>query len=112
MKKALHTILKLLLVCTIFLGLQGKVIIRYLEFFHKNPESEILHSDVACVKNFIPCCKLQCFTRYFKLLNTPIAALLLIFIIDYLINDLLFFKEKLSIADSIRLLRLRAPPFI
>ena len=112
MKKALHTILKLLLVFTIFLGLQGKVIIRYLEFFHKNQESELLHPGVTQVKNAIPCCKLQCFTRYFKLLNTPVATHLLIFRIDYLINGQLFFKEKLSAAAPFRLLPLRAPPLI
>ncbi len=44
MKKAFHTILKFLLALVIFLGLQGKVIVRYTEIFHQNHKSEIAHT--------------------------------------------------------------------
>ncbi len=113
MKKAFHTILKLLLVLVIFLGLQGKVIIRYLEIFHKNHKSEIVHSGAVRVKNAIIHCKLQCFTRHFQVLDSPVSPFLLILIVTAsLITDLLYisFKEKLAFADSVQLLPLRAPP--
>jgi hypothetical protein len=111
-KKAFHTTIKLLLILTIFIGLQGKVIIRYLEVLQKNHESEIAHSGVAGVKKAVIHCNLQCYTRTFKVLDTPGATLLLILIITTLIADLpnIFFGEKLSLADSVRLLPLRAPP--
>jgi hypothetical protein len=112
-KKALHTTLKLLLVLTIFLGLQGKVIIRYLEIFHKNHKSEIVHTGATRVKNGIIHCKLQCYTQHFQVLDIPpVAALFFFLITTLLIVDLLYisFKEKLLIADSVRLLPLRAPP--
>ncbi len=112
MKKVLHTILKLLLTLVIFLGLQGKVIIRYSAIFHKNHRSELVHSNTTRVKNAIIHCKLQCYTRHFHVLDVvPVATFLCILIIA-LSRDLLyiFFKEKLFLADSIRLLPLRAPP--
>lgn len=116
MKKALYTILKLLLVLSIFLGLQGKVIIRYLEIFHKNNKSEMVHPDAARVKRAIIHCKLQCYTRHFQALDapTPVASLLLLLIIPLLITNLLYisFEEKLSLADPIPLLPLRAPPVL
>jgi len=112
MKKAFDTILKLLLVLTIFLGLQGKVIVRYAEIFHKNTKNEITHTGMKRVKASIIQCKLQCYTRYFQVLDAPVATLLLILSAAVLVTDLLYipFKEKLSIAGSVRLLPLRAPP--
>jgi hypothetical protein len=112
MKKPLHTILKLLLILAIFLGLQGKVIIRYLEIFHKTHKSEIVGSDATQVRKAIIYCKLQCYTRQFQALAAPDATLFLILIGAVLVTDLLYIpvKEKLSVADSIRLLPLRAPP--
>jgi hypothetical protein len=112
MKKALYTTLKLLLILAIFLGLQGKVIIRYLEIFHKNHKSEIVPSNVTRVKKAVIYCKLQCYTRHFQVLDAPGAKLLLILIVASLITDLLYIslKEKLFVADPVRLLPLRAPP--
>ena len=112
MKKALHIISKLLLILAIFLGLQGKVIIRYLEIFHKNHKSEIVHSNVTRVKKAVIHRNLQCYTRHFQVLNAPVAALLLILIVASLITDLLYIslKETLFVADPVRLLPLRAPP--
>ena len=112
MKKAFHTTIKLLLIFTIFIGLQGKVIIRYLEISHKNEKSETAHSGVARVKKAVIHCNLQCYTRDFKVLDTPGATLLMILIFTTLVTDLpnIFFAEKPFLASSVRLLSLRAPP--
>jgi hypothetical protein len=111
-KKAFHTAIKLLLILTIFIGLQGKVITRYLEIPQKNQKSETAHSEVGMVKKAVIHCNLQCYTRDFKVLDTPGATLLLIFLITTLITDLpnIFFEEKPFFAVSVRLLPLRAPP--
>ena len=66
MKKAFHTILKFLLALVIFLGLQGKVIVRYTEIFRQNHKSEIAHTGNVQVKTAIIQCKLQCYTQYFQ----------------------------------------------
>jgi hypothetical protein len=112
MKKTLHTIFKLLLVFTIFLGLQGRVLIRYAEIFHIKHKSELTHSGVIKLKADIVHCKLQCYTQHFQVLDIPVIPFFFSLITASLIIDLLYipFKEKLSIADSIRLLPLRAPP--
>jgi hypothetical protein len=112
MKKVLYTILKFLLVLTIFLGLQGRVLIRYAEIFHIKQKSELAHSGVIKVKANIIHRKLQCYTQHFQALDIPISTFFFSLITASLIIDLLYisFKEKLSIADSVRLLPLRAPP--
>lgn len=113
MKKALHALLKLLLVLAIFLGLQGRVIMRYAEAFHKSTDSELVHSSANIVKAGIVHCKLQCYTRHFQVVNIPLIALfLLTFIAASLIIALFYilFKDKLSLAEPVRLLPLRAPP--
>ena len=112
MKKTVHTILRLLLVFVIFLGLQGRVLMRYAEIFQKNHKSELVHTEVTKVKAGIHHCKLQCYTKHFQVLDTPFAALLFTLITASLITDLLyiFLNGKLPIAGSIRLLPLRGPP--
>jgi H+/Cl- antiporter ClcA len=114
MKKALHAILKLLLVLAIFLGLQGRVLVRYAEIFHKKHKSELVQSGITTVKAGIVHCKLQCYTQHFQVLDLPLIAFLFSLITASLITDLLYisFKEKLSIAGSVRLLPLRAPPVL
>jgi hypothetical protein len=113
MKKAFNTILKLLLVLAIFLGLQGKVIVRYTEVFNQNHKSEIAHSGKTRVKAAIIHCKLQCYTRHFQSLHPPLASLLRILIVAPVIAGLLYipFKEDFIAVCPIRLLPLRAPPF-
>jgi hypothetical protein len=113
MKKAFHTILKLLLVLVIFLGLQGKVIIRYLEIYHKNHKIEQAQSEATKVKSAIIHCKLQCYTQHFQTLDIPLIAFLFSFITALVVIKRLylpFFKEKHSLTSSVRLLPLRAPP--
>jgi hypothetical protein len=112
MKKAFHTILKLLLVLAIFLGLQGRVIVRYIEIFHQNHKSEVAHRAKTQVKAGIIRCKLQCYTRHFHTLDIPLVSLLLVLITTGPFTALLYitFKEKTSATYSIRLLPLRAPP--
>ena len=110
MKKTFHTLLKLLLVLVIFLGLQGKVIIRYLEIF--NHKTEQVHTEPAKVKAAIVHCKLQCYTQHFQALDIPLIAFLFSFITaSFVINRFyLPFKVKYSLTGSVRLLPLRAPP--
>ena len=112
MKSAFHTVLKLLLVLAIFLGLQGKVIVRYAEIFHQSYQSGITHSVNTQVKASIIHCKLQCYTRHFQSLHPPLALLLLILIAAPVIAGLLYipFKEDFIAVYPIRLLPLRAPP--
>lgn len=112
MKKILHTTLKLLLVFLIFIGLQGKVLVRYAEIFNKNHKSEINHQEKAHVKASIIHCKLQCYTQHFQTLHAPAIAFLFTLIIAPIITRLLYIplKEKFSTAESVRLLPLRAPP--
>jgi hypothetical protein len=115
MKKALHAILKLLLVLAIFLGLQGRVLVRYAEIFHKNHKNELVNSGINKVKAGIIHCKLQCYTQHFQVLDIPLVAFffsLITLIATSLIIELFYipFKEKLSLADPVRLLPLRAPP--
>jgi hypothetical protein len=116
MKKALHAILKLLLVLTIFLGLQGRVLVRYAEIIlHKNHKNELVNSGTAKVKAGIIHCKLQCYTQHFRVLDIPFVAFfvsLIILLTASLIIDQVYipFKEKFSLADPVRLLPLRGPP--
>lgn len=115
MKKTLHAILKLLLVLTIFLGLQGRVLVRYAEIFHKYHKNELINSGTAKVKAGIIHCKLQCYTQHFRVLDIPFVTCLLsviALIAASLIIDLFYisFKEKFSVADPVRLLPLRGPP--
>jgi hypothetical protein len=113
MKKALHAILKFLLVVAIFLGLQGRVLVRYAEMFHKNHKTELVHSSGTIVKAGIVHCKLQCYTQHFRMLDIPFIAFFLITLIAISsIIDLVYIhlKDKLSFADPVRFLPLRAPP--
>jgi hypothetical protein len=112
MKNVLHTILKLLLVLAIFLGLQGRVLVRYAEIFHKNHKNELVNSETNKIKTGIVHCKLQCYTQHFQELGLPLIAFFFILITVSLGTNLLyiFFKEKLSITGSVQLLPLRAPP--
>jgi hypothetical protein len=115
MKKALHAILKLLLVLAIFLGLQGRVLVRYAEIFHKYHKNELVNSGTAKLKAGIIHCKLQCYTQHFRVLDIPLVACLfslITLIAASIIIDLIYvpFKEKLSLADPVRLLPLRGPP--
>ncbi|MDB5142340.1 MAG: hypothetical protein JWQ66_1053 [Mucilaginibacter sp.] len=112
MKKILHITLKLLLVSLIFIGLQGKVLVRYAEIFNKNHKSEITHPEKAHLKASIIHCKLQCYTQHFQKLHVPVAALLFTLIIAPIITRPRYIplKEKFSTAGPVRLLPLRAPP--
>ena len=112
MKKAVHNTIKLLLILTIFIGLQGRVIARYLETIHQNQKSEIGRSGVVNLKAAVVRCNLQCYVRDFKVLDIPGAVFLLIFIIPILISKLpeLFFQEKPILQSPARLSSLRAPP--
>lgn len=112
MKKAQHAIWKLLLVLTIFLGLQGRVLARYAEIFHKTHKNEQIHSEATKLKTGIVHCKLQCYTQHFQGLDIPIIAFLFFLSTASVIIDLLYtsFKEKRSPTGSFRLLPLRAPP--
>ena len=112
MKKAFHSILKFLLALVIFLGLQGKVIVRYTEIFHQKHKSEIAHTGNAQVKTAIIQCKLQCYTQYFQSPHAPVAALLSILNIALVITGLFYicFKEEFQTTYPIRLIPLRAPP--
>jgi hypothetical protein len=112
MKNALHTILKLLLVLAIFLGLQGRVLVRYAEIFHKHNKNELVNLGLTKVKAGIVHCKLQCYTQHFQELDLPIIAFFFFLIAVSLVTDPLYisFKEKLPITGSVRLLPLRAPP--
>jgi hypothetical protein len=112
MKKILHITLKLLLVSLIFIGLQGRVLVRYAEIFNKSHKSEIAHPEKAHLNAGIIHCKLQCYTQHFQKLHVPVTALLFTLIIAPIITWLLYipFKEKFSLTDSVRLRPLRAPP--
>ena len=113
MKKILHITLKLLLVSLIFIGLQGKVLVRYAEIFNKNHKSEITHPEKAHLKASIIHCKLQCYTQHFQKLHVPVAALLFTLMIAPIITRPLYIiplKEKFPTVGPVRLLPLRAPP--
>jgi hypothetical protein len=112
MKKVLHITLKLLLATLIFIGLQGRVLVRYVEIFNKNHPSEITHPEKAHLNASIIHCKLQCYARDLHKLSAPVAALLFILIITPVITWLLYIplKEKSPTAGQVRLLPLRAPP--
>ena len=112
MKKVLHITLKLLLISLIFVGLQGRVLVRYAEIFNKGHNSEITHPEKAHLNAGIIYCKLQCYTQNFQRLHVPVAALLFTLIIAPIITWLLYlpFKESFSTAGTVRLLPLRAPP--
>jgi len=113
MKKILHITLKLLLVFLIFIGLQGKVLVRYAEIFNKSRKSEITHQEKAHVKVRIIHCKLQCYTQHFQTLHTPAIAFLFTLLIASIIAAQLLYiphKEKFSTSEPVRLLPLRAPP--
>jgi hypothetical protein len=112
MKKALHTTLKLLLVLTIFLGLQGRVLMRYAEIFNKNHKNELVHSRTTKVKANIVHCKLQCYTRHFKLLNIPNKTFFSTLNEPLLVFEQVYIplQENLNFTPPVRLLPLRAPP--
>jgi hypothetical protein len=112
MKNVLHNILKLLLVITIFLGLQGRVLVRYAQIFHKNHKNELVNSAITNVKAGIVHCKLQCYTKHFQVLDISLIAFFFFLITVALVTNLFYisFKEKLSITGPVLLLPLRAPP--
>jgi hypothetical protein len=112
MKNVLHTILKPLLVLAIFLGLQGRVLVRYAEIFHKNHKNERVNSEINKTKTGIVHCKLQYYTQHFQEVGLPLIAFFFILITVSLGTDLfyIFSKEKFSITGSVQLLPLRAPP--
>jgi hypothetical protein len=112
MKKAFHTILKLLLVLTIFWGLQGRVIIRYAEIFYKNHRTEQANAGNVKIRAGIIHCKLQCYTQHFHKLYAPLALLLLVLIVAPVVTILLYIshKERYPAVYPIRLIPLRAPP--
>ncbi|MDB5124871.1 MAG: hypothetical protein JWP94_3000 [Mucilaginibacter sp.] len=114
MKKALRSVLKFLLVLAIFLGLQGRVLVRYAEIFQKNHKSELTHSTTTKVKAGIIHRKLQCYTQHFQALDIPPIANFFSLITATLVTGPSYipFKEKLCLADPIRLLPLRAPPVL
>jgi hypothetical protein len=112
MKKALHTTLKLLLVLTIFLGLQGRVLMRYAEIFNKNHKNELVHSETTKVKANIVHCKLQCYTQHFKLLSIPAKTFFSTLNEPLLVFEQVYIPllENLNFNPPVRLLPLRAPP--
>lgn len=114
MKKTLRTILKFLLVLSIFLGLQGRVLARYAESLHKNQKKEPAHLTVTKIKAGVVHRNLQCYTQHFNTLNIPPIASSFSFITATSVTYLPYipFKEKLCLADPVRLLPLRAPPLL
>jgi hypothetical protein len=114
LKKAFHSTIKLLLIFTIFIGLQGRVIVRYLETLHENQECETGYAGIATIKAAVVYCNLQCYARDFKVLDKPGAAFLSTFIIPVLVSEraVLFLKEKSSSLSLPRLSLLRAPPVL
>lgn len=113
MKKALRSILKFLLVLAIFLGLQGRVLVRYAEMFHKNQTKELAHSTTIKIKAGIIHRKLQCYTQHFYALDIPPVANFFSLITALVTGPpYIPFREKLCLADPIRLLPLRAPPVL
>jgi hypothetical protein len=114
MKKALHSILKLLLVLAIFLGLQGRVLVRYAEGLHKNQKKELAHSATTKIKAGIVHRNLQCYTQHFQELAIPPVANFYSLITATLVTapPYILFKEKLCLTDPVRLLPLRGPPVL
>jgi hypothetical protein len=114
MKKNLHTVLKLLLVLAIFLGLQGRVLVRYAEGLHKNQKKELAHSANTKIKAGIVHRNLQCYTQHFQELAIPPIANFFSLITAPLLTGPPYipFREKLCLADPVRLLPLRAPPVV
>jgi hypothetical protein len=90
MKKTINKVLKLILVFLIFSGLQGRVVIRYLEVFHIKHAANITKSKHPVVKEAIVHCKLQCYTRHFQILDLPLAAFLLV-ILSVLVERTIFY---------------------
>ncbi|MDB5132188.1 MAG: hypothetical protein JWR02_1937 [Mucilaginibacter sp.] len=114
MKKAVRSTLKLLLVITIFLGLQGRVLVRYAEMFHKNETKELAHSTAVKIKAGVIHRKLQCYTQHFQALGIPPVTISLSLITATTIAAPLYipFKKELCKVDPVPLLPLRAPPVI
>jgi hypothetical protein len=112
MKKNLHTALELLLVLLIFTGLQGRVIIRYAAFFHKNVQSEAGSVKGKHVRTAIVHCKLQCYTQRFHPVAVPAAISLFYFIILPFVIRRAYTpsREQIVFADPVLLLPPRAPP--
>ncbi|HWZ16399.1 MAG TPA: hypothetical protein VNW95_14260 [Mucilaginibacter sp.] len=114
MKKAFRSILKFLLVLAIFLGLQGRVLVRYAEIFHKSDKRELTHSTTAKVKAGVIHRKLQCYTQHFHALDIPPVATTISLITATTIAAPIYipFKKELCKVDPVPLLPLRAPPVI
>jgi hypothetical protein len=114
MKKAFRSVLKFLLVLAIFLGLQGRVLVRYAEMFHKTQTKELAHSTTAKIKAGVIHRKLQCYTQHFQALGIPPVTTSLSLITATTIAAPLYipFKKELWQVDPVPLLPLRAPPVI
>ncbi|WP_413666476.1 hypothetical protein ACEN9X_18260 [Mucilaginibacter sp. Mucisp86] len=112
MKKLLHNILKLLLIALIFIGLQGRVLVRYAVFFNKNVSTEASHSKGIHVRAGIIHCKLQSYTQQFRHFALPAEISLVTFGILVLIIFIALppFREVFLPVDPIPLLYLRGPP--
>ncbi len=75
MQKLLNTIFKLHLVLAIFIGLQGRVLVRYANaFMHKGNNSELSFTKASEVRTTIVHCKLQCFAQKFQQVILPFVA--------------------------------------
>jgi hypothetical protein len=112
LKKKLNTALKLVLVFLIFIGLQGRVIVRYTESFHKRFHTETSSAKGMRVASTIIHCKLQCYTQQFHLFGVPAIVCLISFISIFFIicgidGPLL---ELILLVDPVPLLQLRGPP--
>jgi len=90
MKESINNMLRLTLVLLIFIGLQGRVVIRYLEVFHIKHAANITKSKHPVVKEAIVHCKLQCYTRHFQILDLPLAAFLIV-ILSVLVEQIIFY---------------------
>lgn len=112
MKKLLHNILKLLLVFLIFIGLQGRVLVRYAIFFNQNVSTEASYSKYVHVRAGIIHCKLQSYTQQFRHSTLPAEISLVTFGILVIIIFIALppFREVFLPIDPIPLLYLRGPP--
>jgi hypothetical protein len=78
MKESINNMLRLTLVLLIFIGLQGRVVVRYLDALHCKVTNTTAQSSRLVIKEVVVHCKLQCYTQHFHLLGLPVVAFLLI----------------------------------
>lgn len=114
MKKLLNTSLKLLLITAIFIGLQGRVLVRYAGFFQKGKTefSSFKGAHGVQIRAGIVHCKLQCYTQHFDALDIPYVPFVNFRFLPFIIavSQNIPFHEKLDLAEHVRLLPLRGPP--